>query len=57
MIAVLILLFLGMIKLGVDIGKHGELRKESKHDGRITFVALIIVWTLYYFSGLFNQFV
>lgn len=56
MIAIIIIIGLGLIGLGMDIGRHGEL-KTDKHDAWITLITLIITWSLYYWAGLFDMFI
>jgi uncharacterized membrane protein len=55
MIAVKILMGLHLMSLGVSIAMHGQ-EKTGKHNAFVNLVGIIIVWTLYYFAGMFNGF-
>jgi hypothetical protein len=56
MIAIIILLVINLLTLGVAIGKHGEDKTESKHNFWHSLISITIVFTLYYYAGLFNNF-
>jgi uncharacterized membrane protein len=55
MIAVKILMGLHLMSLGVSIAMHGQ-EKTGKHNAFVNLVGIIVVWTLYYFAGMFNGF-
>lgn len=55
MIATIIILFLSVLKLGMDISNHGK-EKTKKENAYISFVATGIVMVLYYYAGLFDKF-
>ena len=54
MIPQLIIFGLGMISLGVNISRHGEIKKESKHNGWISLMATMIMWYTLYHGGFWN---
>jgi hypothetical protein len=56
MIAIIILLVINLLQLGVAIGKHGESKSDSKHNFWHSLISVIIVFTIYYYAGLFNNF-
>lgn len=52
MIAKIILIVLNILGLGLAMGKHGE--KKEDWNAWISLIALVIVFTLYYYAGVFN---
>ena len=55
MIPVFIVLSFGMARLVVEFSRHGE-RKHEHYNGPITLFAIIVMWALYYWAGLFDVF-
>jgi hypothetical protein len=51
MIPQLIIIALEMIGLGIDISRHGETKKESKHNAWVTLTAKVILWGILYYGG------
>lgn len=43
--------------LGIAISRHGENKKKSKYNAWLSLVATIIFFVLYYYAGLFNNFI
>ena len=56
MIATIILLALNAMSLGMNLAKHGENKKEEKHNFWASLIATAIMITLYYYAGLFDKF-
>ena len=54
MIANIIILSLGILSLGISLGKHGQKKKVKKHNGWTALIALIVMWILYYYAGIFD---
>ena len=55
MIATIILLVIMCMKTGVDLAKHGE-HYEKRYNFWLRLFANVILLTLYYYAGLFNNF-
>jgi len=54
-IAMLILLAINLMSLGIHLGKDGEPRDGYYSFGKM-FLSFCIVMVLYYFAGLFDNF-
>lgn len=54
-IAVIILLAAHFISLGIHLGRNGEQRNEKYNFGS-TFLSFCIIMILYYFAGMFDNF-
>ena len=55
MIATLVLLAFQFMGLGTHISRHGE-KNKLKYNGWNKLIAIIIIFTLYYYAGLFDVF-
>ena len=55
MIATIIILFFHVIALGIHIAKDGEERR-TEYSAIWQLCALIIIFILYYYAGLFDKF-
>jgi hypothetical protein len=50
MIPQILIIVMGMIELGIHIGKHGE-KRISKYNWRVTLIATGIVWYILHHGG------
>lgn len=57
MIATIILLTLHAMSIGVELAKHGEPKKASKHNFWVACASSALYITLYYFAGMFDKFI
>ena len=55
MILQLIYLALGLISLGMEFSKHGQ-EKKGKHNGWVSFLTVVILWTILYYGGFWSVF-
>ena len=55
MIATLILIILYFVELGIHIGRDGQ-KIDKYYDYKKQIAAIMIVFALYYFAGLFDKF-
>ncbi len=53
MIAKIILIGAQLIRIGREIVKHKQ-SKNQEYNGWLKFIAVVIVFILYYFAGIFN---
>ena len=53
MIAKIILIITNLIQLGIYIGKHGKTQKKE-YNAWHYFIAIMVLFTLYYYAGIFN---
>lgn len=55
-IAALILVMIQVIGLGYEIAKHGEAKKERNYNAWVRLFAIVVLFTLYYYAGIFKSF-
>ena len=55
MICTIIILFILAVNLGVELGKHGEL-KNKRYNFWLALVATVLNLLLYWGAGLFDNF-
>ncbi len=55
MIAQIILLSLWLIRLGVTVSKHGQVKAEQKHNVWQFIIGKIIIATLLYYGGFWDK--
>ena len=56
MIPHILYIALTLIGLGMEIAKHGEIKKQSKHNAWTTLISSSIIWIILYFGGFFDIF-
>ena len=50
---IIILLVLQVLSVGINMAKHGE-PKTGKYNFFTSLISMAIVWTLFYYAGIFE---
>lgn len=56
MVAAIILIVMNLVSFGIHLGRHGQ-KKRGEYSAGVAFLAILLLFFLYYKAGIFDHFI